>query len=353
MKKNILFFVAMLLPACGCAQTVPSTPVPQLYHPGQDFLLVFHTQLLDKSIKKHPDFVAYIPIAENKSADSSTIEEREVERKDANSHFRVWLERELPLQVVASDKPGCVAVSMKYRRHRGSGAWWDEDGRTREESFDTAKKPPADDDKQWEHEEYLEAMRTVSFSALVNAAGKIVEFDAKGGNFYSLKKDNAEDNKMSEEQKQLSLRLQTGGVFNAMADTMAYLPPIGIQQGQQWHVRREKVLPYRTYEFYMLTDGCVFSTEQSTCLVKSIKQTPAGRVATIEITGRRVPYFPEFGMSNRVKRLDISGRLLFNLDTVNIIDLRIESIPRFLSAEDRREFKIKFVDSVKLCPLER
>lgn len=344
--KRHMPLVGLLGLVWGCEQ--PITPDGKLYRPGQKLLLVLRTEMeMTCTGLTDGDEI----IVETRGPDSRIVKRmaaREAERQETSVRSIEWGQMELALEVEQADVAGRVAISLRYRRQRGGASFRSATGHSGAESIDTAKPPTGDEGARKEWEDRVAAMKAVSFSAVAKEPGQVVAFDARGKPYDSLKRELAGEN-ASTEQRDLSLRFHSMGVFSALADAAAYLPPRGVRPGQAWLVRRERVFPYHAYAFSMVTHGCVFSRERSRCLAESVKQTLfAGRVATIRITGLRVPQHPEGGMPRRVSHMTVTGTLRFNLDRAEVIDLRLESTPYFLKAEDRRAFAVKFVDSVQL-----
>ena len=332
MKYTIAILI-LLLPPLGCVPEAESNV--QIYQAGRKLLLTYRVDMRNDGV-----------IGDS----STTLGDKTVEEVYRGSYSE-WGEMELPVSVKASDEPDRLALSLTYRRQRMGNWYKDDKGRKHEETFDSNRPPPKDERAIREHRERTEEMKSLSFLAHVNRAGKIVEFDASGEGFESAKKDLAASEATPAMKQWVAMAYHSGGVCSALNDAAAYLPPADARKGQKWHVRREYVIPYHAYGFYMLTNGCVYSTEESQCQVKSLRGTLAGRVMTIAITGRRVPQNPEKGTPIRVKHFELSGQLRVNLDTGEIIELQLKSITRPVSSKDQIIAGVKLIQSVKLGPL--
>ncbi len=333
MKHSIAILPLLLLPL-GCAPAAESNV--QLYRAGRKLLLTYRAEMRNDGV-----------LGEG----ISMLGGKEVKREVWRGSTREWAEAELPVGVKASDEPARLVLFMTFRRRRVGNSYKDEEGRKREETLDS-NQPPSDNEQALrEHKNQVEEMKSLSFLVQVDSVGKVVEFDASGGQFESVKKELATGEAIPAEEKQLALGWLSAGVYSALDDAAAYLPPPNAKKGQKWHVRRKYVLPYHAYDFYMITEAHGYSTEESQCQVKSLRQTHAGRVMTIEIKGRRVPPKPAEGIPKRVKHLELSGQLHINLDTGEILRLRLKSITRPVSEDDKIIAGVKFIESVKLAPL--
>ena len=331
--KHGIAILALLLSPLGCAP--PAESNVQLYRTGRKLLLTYRVEMRNDGVL---------------GQSITMLGDKEVERVPRGSSSE-WGEMELPVSVKASDEAGRLALFMTFRRQRMGNWYKEETGCKHEETFDS-NRPPSDNGQAFrEHKNRTEEIKSLSFLVQVDSVGKVVEFDASGGQFESLKKELAASKSVSAEKKRLALGHISAGVYSALEDAAAYLPPADTKKDQKWHVRRKYVLPYHAYGFYMLTNGCGYSTEDSECQVKSLRNTHAGRVMTIEIKGRRVPQNPEGGMPKRVKHLELSGELRINLDTGEILGLQLKSVTRPVSADDEMIAGVKFMESVELGPL--
>jgi len=326
--------MGLLLSPLGCAPAAESNV--QLYRTGRKLLLTYRVEMRNDGV-----------LGES----STMLGDKEVERKVSRGSSSEWGEMELPVDVKASDEPGRLALLMTFRRQRLGNWYKEEKGRKHEEAFDSNRPPSGNEQALREHKNRTEEIKSLSFFVQVDSVGKVVEFDGSGGQFDSVKKELTTSKAVPTVKKRLALGYISAGVYSALEDASAYLPPADAKKDQKWHVRRKYVLPYHAYGFYMLTNGCGYSTEESQCQVKSLRKTPAGRVMTIEIKGWRVPQSPEEGMPKRVKHLELSGQLRINLDTGEILRLQLKSITRPVSADDEIIAGVKFIESVELGPL--
>ena len=195
-------------------------------------------------------------------------------------------------------------------------------------------------------------LRDAEFIAVIDPQGRLASTDVTGKYWAGRKKELAEAVKRGAPQAQADMRLrwETPGIFAAMEDAMAYLPPEGVRVGQSWTVRREYALPYNTYGIYMLTGGCSHAKEKSTCTVQSVKPRGPHSIATIAIRGKRFPHDPESGMSQRVKHFKLKGELEVNLNTGAIEKLRIESVPTWVRPKEE-VFEVKLTEVITLKPI--
>jgi hypothetical protein len=331
--KHSIAILALLLSPLGCAPAAESNV--QLYRTGRKMLLTYRLDMRNDGVL---------------GGSSTSLGGKEVKEVWRGSSSE-WGEMELPVIVKASDEPDQMTLFMTFRRQRMGNWYKEEKGSKHEETFDSNRPPSGNEQALREHKNRTEEIKSLSFLVQVDNVGKVVEFDASGEQFESVKKELAASKTVPAEKKRLALGHMSGGVYSALDDAAAYLPPADARKNQKWHVRRKYVLPYHAYGFYMLTNGCGYSTEKSQCQVKSLRKTPAGRVMTIEIKGRRVPQNPEGGMPKRVKHLELSGQLRINLDTGEVLKLQLKSIIRPVSADDEIIAGVKFIESVELAPM--
>jgi hypothetical protein len=306
----------------GCSANVPSAP--WLYKPGRSVLLTVRIEEEQAGV-----------FGEHYVGAASDGLEEPLER--LKGWQMQWREFDLPVEVRPSPRIGCLALSAKIARTAGGSSYqaeWQRAGAPRHNvpagaalgSSTQACTEGAEEPGQTED---------VSYLATADRSGRILSFDARGGDFESLKRQWAEDH-LSANRKQMAIRFHSRGVFSALSDAAAYLPPPDVRRGRKWHVARDKVFPYDAYGFTMMTYGCGFSRESSTCVAQEIDQTTDGRVVTVRITGRRYPQGgPVEGMPKRMDYMDTSGELRFNLDTQSILSLRIQTKPVWLRAEDK------------------
>jgi hypothetical protein len=259
----------------------------------------------------------------------------------------VSMDIELPMIVIAIPESDSLRITMTVHRVR-SGCSYTVRGETKhEESIGFEAGGPTQPKS-----EFWSILCDTKFVAVVDSQGRFASADAVGKYWTDLEKEFAqsvEKQGVSQAHVDMILRGQTLGVFSALEDAMAYLPPNGLQTSQSWQVRRERVFPYRAFEFGMTTGG-LYTKEEATCSALSVKVRGLHSIATIAIRGKRFPRNPEWGMPARVKHLDLKGELEVNLNTGAIEKLRLESTPMWISPEDKAFFKIKFVQVITLKP---
>lgn len=328
--------MCLLLGACQ-----PSTSPPgRLYVPGERLVLTVRNELGDEGIGVSTTSMS------STAPDGKTVEEV-LERVETKRSSVNWTELELPMHVAASWRLGCIDISMKVARFAEGNSYKDDKGVVREESYDSATgKQPAGNEGT--NKEVWKNLKDVSFHATVNAAGNVVAFDVRGRFFDEMKAEWPKHGGITQDQKDLALRFHSFGVFSALSEAAAYLPPADVQPGQEWQVVREKVIPYHAYGFYMLTNGCGYSREISTCEAVSVEPTADGRIVTVRIAGRRVPMHPEGDMPRRVDYMETRGELKFNLDTREVLSLHVENKPLMLTEEDRKYIAVTFATNITL-----
>lgn len=338
--------IPLLAGLCGCIQM--AGPVRELYRPGRRMLMVVKAEIHEYGL----------------SVTESTVGGEMPKRVETRGQGYQKTELELPMETTPASWPACVAVRLTIRRFREESSHSNEDGAKGGKSFDSAKPPSGDDKSLAEYKRGLAMVKSLWFSARVDAGGRVLDLDAGGAYVEEAIREGLvagptvwkvlrAGKRVGELAPLGSGMFDIGGLGAALEDAAAYLPPADTKVGQKWSVRRDKVMPYQTYPFYMITNGCGFSTERSVCRLESVIPTLEGRVATVKITGRRVPKFPEPSMPKRVSDMALSGRLRYNPDTGEVVGLRIELAPRFLSAEDKRMISLRFVNSVTLRRLGR
>ena len=275
-----------------------------------------------------------------------------IEHNDSLSSDRYWHLLELPLQAFPTDEQEHVRVKMTVRRVAEGYGHRSEEFGSSSESFDSDDPAPIDpsDRSSWDA---LVDMKALRFDATVNRAGRLVSIDPHGEQFdqmrQSLAKAKAEGVGPAEiEQHKAALHLHSLGVFSGLEDISAYLPPDDVAVGSRWAVRREHVYPYRGFEFYVMTSGCVYSTERSTCRVTAVEQSPTGRSITVAISGRRLPQGPE--TEERVDYLEMNGLLRVNVDTWESAEFYMGSDVRWLNP-GAEPMGVRFMERVMLSPM--
>ena len=260
----------------------------------------------------------------------------------------MWMDVESPMVVIARPGSDSLRVTMRVHRVRG-GSRYTVRGETKHEESAGFEAGGA---AQPESESWR-ILHDAKFVAVVDSQGRFVSTDFVGKYWTDLEKELARDVEkqgVSQAQVDMALRGQTPGVFSALEDAMAYLPPKGLQTGQSWPVRRQRVFPYRAFEFGMMTHGCAYSKEETTCSARSVKVRGLHSIATIAIRGKRFPRHQGWDMPARVKHFDLKGELEVNLNTGAVEKLRLESTPTWARPQEDGGFKIKLVQVITLKP---
>lgn len=322
MRMHCLLLIALLaVAAVGCTEPMPVDSATVL-SPGREMRLAFRSEM-------RMDGVSSIG-----GTPCSSL---------------VWADMELPLSVIAMPDSDSLRVKMTLHRFRAGGSYAEKGEKKHEESdgFEVGdgSQPKGESEK---------FLRGAKFVAVVDTRGQLVSAEATGKYWTDLKKEFAENVKqqgVSQAHVDMILRGQTLGVFSALEDAMAYLLPEGLKTGQSWKVRREHVFPYRYFEFAMTT-GCLYTKEDTTCSVISVKSRGLHSIATIAIRGKRIPQSPQPSMPQRVKHFDLKGELEVNLNTGAIEELRLESVPVLTRAYQilAGDYEIKLVQVITLKP---
>ena len=297
MRMHCLFLsVVLAVAAVGCTEPMPVDCITVL-SPGRGMRLAFHY--------------------ERQMSSSLGVEETFTSIE--------WWDMELPLSVTAMPDSDSLRVVMTVHRVRTGGSHTGEGETKHEESAgfevgDPIQSEPA----SWSH------FRNAEFVAVIDPQGQLASTDVMGKSWADLKKQLAESARQGvapQAQVDIALRGATCGVFSALEDAMAYLPPEGLQAGQSWKVRREYVFPYHSFEFAMFTRGGAYSKEEATCTVRSVKARGLHSIATIAIRGKRISHGRGQSMQQIVKHFELKGELEVNLNTGVIEKLRLESVP--------------------------
>lgn len=324
----------------GCAQAAP-IGLTRVLRPGRDMLLVYHCEMQMAGVSGMEERLVAWPTEGGERRSTVT------KRQDTPYTSTEWAELELPLRVGTLSDSSRLCVRMTVRRFRGGNSYAEQGKEKREESVDS----------KWLHSaasacETHSEVRDAEFIAIVDVRGRLVSSDVVGKYWSERKQELAESVKQggSQEQADMALRWQTAGIFSALEDAMAYLPPEGARRGDSWKVRRKHVLPYHAYGFYMLTNGCSHSEETSTCRVKSLRFRGPDWIAVIAIAGERIPHDPAPSMPRRVQRLELAGELTVNLSTGAIEKLQLESIPKWVRS-NQEPFEVRLAHRVTLKPM--
>lgn len=344
MRMHCSFFIATLaVAAVGCAKPIPIDRMSVLA-PGRAMRLALHYEIQTEGVGG---------VEESSFSISKTGEHTTVTKREETPYASVdWAYMELPLSVTAMLASNSLRVTMTVQRGRSGHSSAPKGQKKREKSYSFEAGAPGQ--SAFGLESHLRVGDT-EFVAVIDPQGRLASTDVTGKYWTVRKKElaNAVRQGAPQEQADLALRWETIGVFPALEDAMAYLPPKDVQAGQSWKVRRERVLPYYAYGFYMLTHGGVYSKEKATCTVQSVNARGRHSVATITIRGKRFPDGPASGIPQRVKHFDLKGQLEVNLNTGAIEKLRLESVPIWVPSKEEdlgSRFKAKFVQVIKLKP---
>ena len=340
MRVLCLAFTATLsVVAVGCAEPAPVGRA-SVWAPGRASRLAYRCEMHMRGAMVMEERIE--SVGKSPTESSTTVTKRE----ETPYTSVEWADMELLLRVIAVPNLVSRRVTMTVRRFRSGSTCAEKGGKTYEES---GGWKPGDRSKPGDELEHY--LRDAKFIAVIGPKGRLVGSDITGKYWARRKKELADAVKKgaSQAQADMALRWQTPGVFAAMDDAMAYLPPEPAQAGLSWPVRREHVLPYHAYGFYMLTNGCSHSKEEARCTVQSVKCRGLDSIATIAIRGKRFPRKPEPSMPQRVKYFDLKGELEANLSTGAIEKLRIESVPAWVRPKEEN-FELKFVEVITLKP---
>ena len=344
MRMHCLLLTATLaVAAVGCTEPMPIDRI-SILAPGRAMRLTVHSEMQMSGVSGMEE--SSTTISSSGAGPRTTVTKRE----ETPYTSVMWLDMELPLSVTAIPGSDSLRVTMRVHRFREGGSHTEKGEKKREEygSFEAGDpiKPESESES---------SLRDTEFVAVIDPQGRLASADVTGKYWADIKKELAERvgrGNVSQAGADIALRVQTGGVFSALEDALAYLPPEGLQTGQSWKMRREHVLPYHAYAFYMFTRGGSHSNEEGTCTVRSVKARGLHSVATIAISGKRFPHYPERGMPRRVKHFDLKGELEINLTTGVIEKLRLESVPVLTWAYQilGRDYEIKLVYVITLKP---
>ena len=340
MRMHCLFLIATLaVAAVGCTKPMPVDGITVL-SPGRKMRLTVRaeTQAVGSS---------GMTLMMSSDKDGRTTV---TERAHPPSTSATWSEIDLPLSVTAMPNSDSLRVTMTVHRYR-QGSSHIKQGETKH--YEYARFEAGDGSKPKSESE--RALRDAEIVAVIGTQGRLVSAGVTGKYMFELKKALAGGVKKQDasvEQADAGLVLSTIGVFAAMEDAMAYLPPKGkgVRPGQSWKVRREYVLSYQPYDFAMLTHSGSYSKEEATCRVRSVKARGLHSVATIAISGKRPIAYPESSKTRRVKHFDLKGELEVNLNTGAIEKLRLESTPTWVRPKAEGGMEAKVVEVITLKP---
>ena len=338
MRMHCLFLIATLAVAgVGCTKPMPVDCITVL-SPGRKMRL---------TVRAETQAVGSFGMRGIMSMDKdgrTTV----TEQADPPSTSVSWSEMDLPLSVTAMPNSDSLRVTMTVHRYR-QGSSHTTEGETKHHEY--ARFEAGDGSKP--ESESGRALRGAELVAVIGTQGRLVSAGVTGKYMFELKKAPAGGVKQvaaSGEQADMGLVLSTCGVFAAMEDVMAYLPPKGVRPGQSWKVRREYVMSYQPYDFAMLTHSGSYAKEEATCRVRSVKARGLHSIATIAISGKRPMDYPESSKTRRVKHFDLKGELEVNLNTGAIEKLRLEGTPRWVRPEAEGGMEVKVVQVITLKP---
>jgi hypothetical protein len=324
MKTVTILAACTLLGVVGCGPVNPPAEVP--FEPGGRATLTYATDLVTRGTA----------VSESVLLSSDGTEEV-IERTETPYAEKYEFRHELALSA-RSENDRLVVDMVPQRVWVGGELMSPEQAGSFEGDGEGVVAPGAGGKQGYE------ALLQSRFAAVIEAR-RLVRVEASGPDFDSVNREQGDA-----EGRAVALRVHSAGVFPALADALAYLPPEGVTGGTVWQVRRDSVYPYHAYAFYMLTNGAYVMSEHSVCRVEGVRDTQEGRIATVRISGRRTPGAPEPSMSRRVSHLTLKGRLTVNLDTHGISELTLESTPSFTSLTDACMLKVTFHESIRLQP---
>lgn len=336
MRVHCLILVIAMM-AVGCAESGPVNRVHVLIA-GREMLLAYHCEMQMAGVSTSEEHVTFV--SEEHAA--ATVTKRETPYNSTE-----WGDMELPLRVAAMPGSDRLRAKMTVQRFRTGNTSFADGQPKREESSGFGPGPSTGPASEMESQ-----LRDAEFIAIVDPSGQLISSDIVGKYWTKRKGELADGVKKgaSRAQAEMALRWETPGVFAALEDVTAYLPPEGAGTGQTWTVKRERVLPYHAYGFFMMTQGCSHSQETSTCTLKSIRTRGKNHIAIISIRGQRIPRGADGSTPQRVKYFEVTGELEVNLGTGAVEKLRIVSVPAWVRPKEE-SFRVKFVENVSLNPI--
>ncbi len=325
MKTVMMLAAGGLLAGAGCGPVNP--PTESILLPGGKATLTYHTEMLSKGVSlSHSTWYRAV----RKVTDVERTELPHYTERISLGHELTLESRGTAERLTATMTPARVHTKAKCVTADGSVV--------------------VDEDWSWPAQAgpaqagAYKSLVTSRFSAVV-AGGRIVAVDATGP-----VKAEAADAATPTVPESEWLRAISAGVFSALADALAYLPPAGAKPAAVWQVERKRVHPYRLLPFHMATGGARWCSEHSTCLLERVDQAGQRRIATVRITGRRVPGPRDPPQDKRVSHLTVTGEMRVDLTGREIIELKITTLPSWISPSDARMSRITWTDTVKLTP---
>jgi hypothetical protein len=339
---HYLLLAACLATGVGCTEPGPIDRV-QVLSPGRAMRLVYRWEVHESRASVKEERHADCP----DTATQPSIDAKRIATPHESVH---WGDGELSVRVAAMPGSDNVRATMTVQKLR-MGSTDHRQGEDREgETFEFKRGSSAGPAS--EQKEELVLIRDTEFISVIDPAGQGVSYDIKGKYWDAHKKDFSEALKQGVTRGDIvqSLSWQTPGIFPGLPDAMAYLPPQGVESGQSWKTPRARVLPYFAYAFYMFTNGCGSSQEESTCTLKSIRSGIRGKIAVIAIRGKRFPTSPDPNSPMKGKYFDLAGELEVNLTTGAVEKLRLESTPAWAKPKGYESMYLKFVEAISLKP---
>lgn len=336
--KKILVIVAVIPAISGCSQSKPADRVTVL-SPEKNMVLSYRFEMRTDGVSGMETCLSTLNTKDGSIADET------IERKETPYKSTEWAEIELGLIVKKIPLSNSLSLRINMQKYRSGSTYKTEEKKEQSESTDVIG-----DEKGKKSSEAEKNSRDTTFVARVNPQGRITSTDIEGKYWNQRKKELAEGVKKgaSKEQADLAMRFETPGVFTALEDALAYLPPSDTSK-KSWKVHRKRVLPYHAYGFYMFTNGCAYCEEDSTCTVKSVTKRGKESIVTIFIRGKRIPNTPEPGMPKRVKSLDVKGELELNVTAGVIEKLHIENSANWIHPK-KELWKLRNVTTITLQP---
>ncbi len=336
MRELSLLVTGLVLTVGGCARPTGGGCTMPL-SPGRDMQLAYRVEM-------HMDGVGTSVEKSFVSGENGKEGHWETINRGQPYTSTEWAEMELAVRVAAAPRGSALRTTMTILRAHQGDAYRNKGEKSHEEQSGYDRDSPRGQNPDLETQ-----FSDAKFIAVLDPCGRLIAADIEGEHWSDRKQELAQaiKNGASAKEAALALAFDSPGIFPALEDALAYLPPPGVRPGQSWKVRRELVPPYHAYEFYMLTNGCSYSEEDSTCTVKSVKASWGQPIATISIRGRQIPHDPEKNMPHRVKSFDLTGELEVNLHTGQVRQLRLETVPAWVKPEDE-SFKAKLVYVISL-----
>ncbi len=322
MRTPLLLVLAALvaLSAASCAQPQATIQPMRLLEPKRPMILTYRCEVQQAMPQK----------ASQKSVD--------------------WTELDLPVRVSAVGKTDKLRAAMRVQAIRQGHDL--AEGRKSQPATapDTAMRittryaTPMEDD-----------LRDAEFIAVLDRNEKVLSVDAAGAAWMRRKRELAETMRRgaSKDEAEIEFRALTPGVFSALEDALAYLPPADATVGMSYAVSRERVLPYNPLGFAEITRGRMSCREESVCRVSVIWPKASCWIAFVDIKGRRVPRGGKQAdakqAGGKIEHFELTGELEVNLTTRSVQRLRIQTVPVSENESEASARKV-FVDLVTLRP---